>query len=224
MNDILDLLGGSQDASLASGARPRTLVTFPPYETAVTLFACFENNVEHMCQVLDLPSVRSFMKSFYTRIGQGESVPPGQAALLLALFALSVYFYQPIGMAKPVAGRHETTGLSKYWSRGALDVLEHSRRNTSGTLEDVQALILMSYVTYHLDGFAARYRNLLATAISMARDLGLHQLDSDDCSLTNLMNDSPDIRTLIDQEVKRRVYWHLVSADWYDEHLPFRAS
>ncbi|KAI8945745.1 fungal-specific transcription factor domain-containing protein [Xylaria longipes] len=212
VDNILESLGNSQHSFLTcEGRLDKTTVTLPTYKTAVILFDCFEANVDHMCRILNLPTVRSLMKSFYAGVNRNESVLPGQAALLLAIFALSAFFYQPPSSAEVLAIGNDRTCLSKYWSRGALDVLEHSRRNTSGTLEDVQALILMSYVTYHLDGFSARYRQLLAIAVSMARDLGLHRLDSNDCTSTSYTS---SLRVLIDHEVKRRVYWHLISSDW----------
>jgi hypothetical protein len=189
----------------------QTVITFPTYKTAVLLLDLFEADVAHMCPILDLPTVRSLMKNSYIRINQNESVQPGQAALLLSLFALSTFFYQPLSQPEPIATGSETTVLSKYWSRGALDVLEHSRRNTSGTLEDIQALVLMSYVAYHLDGFSARYRHFSALAASMARDLGLHRLDADDRTPTD---SGTCLRVLINREVKRRVYWHIIASDW----------
>ncbi|TRX92174.1 hypothetical protein FHL15_007041 [Xylaria flabelliformis] len=211
VDDIINLEGSLRNTSLISEESLKNIVVFPAYKTAVILFDCFETHVDHMCRILNLPIVRSLMKSVYTRINQNEYVPPGQAALLLALFALSAFFHQPTRSAEFQAVGNDTTYLSKFWSRGALDMLDHSRRNTSGTLEDVQALILMSYVTYHLDGFSARYRHLLATAVSMAQDLGMHRLDSDDRALKS---DTSSLRALIDHEVKRRVYWHLIASDW----------
>ncbi|KAI0875477.1 hypothetical protein GGS24DRAFT_489294 [Hypoxylon argillaceum] len=209
VDEILEQPEHSQHVSSTSTGR--TIITLPTYKTAVILFDCFEAEVDHMCRVLHLPAVRSLMKTFYIRINQNESILPSHAALLLSLFALSAFFYRPAGNAKVVTTDNVTTRLSRYWSRGALDVLEYSRRNTSGALEDIQGLILMSYVTYHLDGFSARYRYLLALAVSMARDLGLHRTDADDYATTDR---SSSLRVLIDNEVKRRVYWHLVASDW----------
>lgn len=209
MEEILEQPEHSQHVSSASTGR--TIITLPTYKTAVILFDCFEAEVDHMCRVLHLPTVGSLMKTFYIKINQNESILPSHAALLLSLFALSAFFYRPVGNAKVVTTDNVTTRLSRYWSRGALDVLEYSRRNTSGALEDIQGSILMSYVTYHLDGFSARYRYLLALAVSMARDLGLHRTDADDYATTDR---SSSLRVLIDNEVKRRVYWHLVASDW----------
>ena len=109
--------------------------------------------------------------------------------------------------------KEEAIYLSKIMSRGALDVLEYSRRNTSGSLEDVQATILMSYVAYHLDGFSARGRLLSTVAISIARELRLHRLDDDLDALDIKTKES--LRFRVDREIKRRVFWQLVSQDWY---------
>lgn len=137
---------------------------------------------------------------------------PGQAALVLSLFALAAYFYQPFAHSEVATTEKDAHHLCKLLSRGALDVLDYSRRNTSGTLEDVQAYILMSLVTYHLDGFSARGRLLSTTALSIARELRLHQLDAENES--SATENETDPRSLVDREVKRRVFWHIVSTDW----------
>jgi hypothetical protein len=165
-----------------------------------------------MCRVLHIPTVRSLVKTFYLRISQNESVLPGQAALLLSLFALSAFFYRPFDNSPVATTEHDAVHLSKFWSKGALDVLDHSHRNTSGSLEDIQASILMSYVTYHLDGFSARGRHLSTAAASIARDLRLHRLDADNESPTER---ETSLHVLIDRKAKRRVFWHIASTDWW---------
>ena len=187
-----------------------TSVTFPEYKAAVQLFETYEANVDHVCRILHVPTVRSLIKTFYLRIHENKSVLLGQAAFLLSIFALSAFFYQPFENSEVATTDRDAVLLSRLWSKAALDVLDHSHRETSGTLEDVQAYILMSYVTYHLDGFSARYRRLSAAAASTARDLCLHRLDADDAAPREQAN----LRTLIDQEVKRRVFWHIAATDW----------
>ena len=189
-----------------------TIVTFPVYRIADLLFQSYESNVVHLCRILHIPTVRSLIKTFYLRINQSESVLPGQAALLLSIFAIAAYFYQPSDSSEVANTKHDAIHLSKVLSRGALDVLDYSRRNTSGTLEDVQASILMSYVTYHLDGFSTRGRLLSTAATSIARELRLHRLDADNESSD--AENEPSHRVFIEREVKRRVFWHIASTDW----------
>lgn len=216
MSSIPDILqvGSSLHQSPLPHARPShgTIATFPEYKIAVLLLQNYESVVDPLCRVLHLPSVRSMLKSFYWQLNQARSPPPGEAALLLSLFALSAFFYQgSVGSQVPQGGE-DSLQLSKAFATSALDVLDHSRRATSGTLEDVQAYILMMFVIFHFDGFSARGRLLLTTAISLARDLGLHRLDSEAGDLDGRTSSA---RVLIDREVKRRVFWFLASTDWY---------
>jgi hypothetical protein len=187
-------------------------VTFPSYKIATLLFQSYESNVDHLCRILHVPTVRFLIKSIYLRANEGESILPGEAALLLSIFAMAAYFYQPFASSEVATTKGTAIELSKTLSRGALDVLDYSRRNTSGTLEDVQAYILMSFVTYHLDGFSARGRLLSTTATSIARELRLHQLD--DGYDTSATKSESSARTLIDREVKRRTFWYIASTDW----------
>ncbi|KAF4633565.1 hypothetical protein G7Y89_g4544 [Cudoniella acicularis] len=200
-------------ASVFNGDRSKdTIVTFPVYKIATLLYQSYESNVNHLCHILHTPTVRSLIRTSYIRINQNESVLPGQAALLLSIFALAAYFYKPLHNSEVATTKQDAIHLSKILSRSALDVLDYSRRNTSGTLEDVQAYIFMSFVAYHLDGFSARGRILTTTAISIARELRLHRLDADTESPT--AENQTSVRFLIDREVKRRVFWHITSTDW----------
>jgi hypothetical protein len=149
------------------------------------------------------------MKAVYLRIPRNEYVSPGQAALLLSIFAISAYFYQPHPDCEIAKTKEDAIHLSKTLSRRALDVLDYSRRNTSGTLEDAQAYILMAFVAYHLDGFSARGRMLSTAAVSIARELRLHRLDADESS-----TEETTVCSLIDREVRRRVFWHIAASDW----------
>ncbi|KAI2469132.1 hypothetical protein F4781DRAFT_236260 [Annulohypoxylon bovei var. microspora] len=187
------------------------IVPFPAYTAANLLFRSFESHLDPMCSILHIATVRTLIKTLCLKLSQGEPVPPEQAALLLSIFALSAFFYQPSESSEVAATEQDAVNLSKALCKGALDVLDHSRRNTSGTLEDVQAYIIMSLVIFHLDGFSARGRLMLTTAVSIARDLGLNRLDAEDESPAE---DEYSVRASIDREVKRRVFWHITTEDW----------
>ncbi|TVY83734.1 putative transcription factor lepB [Lachnellula suecica] len=157
---------------------------------------------------MHIPTTRAMMKTFYLRLNQGESVLPGQAALLLSIFALAAYFYPSSDNSEVTTSEQDSVHLSKLLSKSALDVLDHSRRNTSGTLEDIQAYMLMSFTIFHLDGFSARGRMMTTAAIAISRDLILHRLDD------VAVGKQTSIADLVDREVKRRVFWMLASSDW----------
>lgn len=213
LNEILDAQPYLEVPTPIAGSNQlnKVLLIFPTYRVAALLFNNFESNVDHVCRILHNPSIRSLMKTFYLQISQNERVLPSHAALLLSIFALSVFFYPPSGNSEVAATGRDAIYLSKVWSKGALDVLDYSQRSTSGSLEDIQAYILMSYVAYHLDGFSARGRLLTTVAASIARDLRLHRLDANNELSTD---HGADFHSLIDREVKRRVFWHIAATDW----------
>jgi hypothetical protein len=188
-----------------------TVITFPPFKIATLLFQSYQTHVDHMCRILHVPTVRALLKSFYIRLDQNGIVPLGQAALFLSIFASAATYYQPFGESEIATTEADVLSLVRSFSKAALNVLDHSRRTTSGTLEDVQANILMATVIYQLDGFSTRGRLLASTAALLARDLHLHKLDTDyGCPMSR----DSSVRAMIDREVKRRVIWHIVSQDW----------
>ncbi|KAI1135480.1 hypothetical protein F5Y05DRAFT_421424 [Hypoxylon sp. FL0543] len=158
-----------------------------------------------------MATIWTLTKTLYLRLHRNETVPVSQAALLLSIFGLSAFFYRPSEESEVAATEQDAVNLSKALGKGALDVLDHSRRKTSGTLEDVQAYILMSFVLFHLDGFSTRGRLLLTTAASIASGLRLHRLDAEGESPSS---DEGGVPISIDLEVKRRVFWHIMSEDW----------
>ncbi|KAI9690054.1 MAG: hypothetical protein M1820_010053 [Bogoriella megaspora] len=185
-----------------------TVITFPIYRVAVLLLQSYESNVDHVCRILHIPTIRSLIQSVYLQLSQGKSIPPGQAALILSIFAIAAFFYQPSGISEVATSEQDIVHLSKFLAKNAVDLLDYSRRSTSGTLEDVQAYILMTFVTFHLDGFSARGRLFMTAAASIARDLRLHRLDANFESSTE---SGIGARGLIDREVKRRVFWYIAS-------------
>lgn len=137
----------------------------------------YEMSIDHVCSVLHNPTMRSLIRTFYLRVNQEEAMSPSKYALLLSVFALSAFFFPPSELSEVVSTTNDATRLSQSFAVGALDMLDYSQRNTSGALEDVQAYIIMSYVTYHVDGLSARSRHLTTMAASVARDLRLHQIE-----------------------------------------------
>lgn len=187
-------------------------VVVPTYSVAALLLQAYENNVDFLLRIIHIPTTRSMMRIFYLHLNEGENVQPGQAALLLAIFALSAFFYRPSEGSEVVNNELEAVHLARALGKATLNVLDHSRRTTSGTLADVQSYIFMTFLTFQLDGFSARGRLLSTSALSIARDLGLHQVDANPERSTNAQL---NIRDLIDREVKRRVFWCIASTDWY---------
>ena len=199
------------DADSMEPGSPSTSITIPTYSAASLLLQNYEANIDYMCPIIHNPTTRSLMKTFYVRVSQSEPVPLGQAAIFLSMFSLSTFFYQPFHNSEVVTTERGVFQLSKYWSKRALDLLDKSQRNGSGTVEDIQAYIMLSYVAMHLDGISARGRHLITSALSLARDLRLHRLDVYSSYPSTGHTGSHE---LINLEMKRRIIWHIISMDW----------
>jgi len=78
------------------------------------------------------------------------------------------------------------------------------------TLEDVQAMLVLQFLIYHIEAFSPRYRHLLSDAIVVSHSLGLHLIDSK-CAKGK---GTPGETDPISQVIKRRVWWYLTSMDW----------
>ncbi|ETS83553.1 hypothetical protein PFICI_05429 [Pestalotiopsis fici W106-1] len=202
-----DWLSSMQLATLISSR-----IVFPSYSAAVLLLDSYERSVDYVCHVLHLPSTRAMMRTAYLRLGRQETIAPGQAAVLLAVFAFSVYFYEAAPASEVATGERDALALCRHWSKGAMDILDYSQRHSTGSLEDVQACVIMSYVTYYLEGMSKKGRMLMASAVAIARDLRLNRLDAEDDVVHK--DDERTAQAVICQEVKRRIFWHLVATDW----------
>lgn len=194
-----------------------TVVTFPIYGIATLLLQSYESNVDVLCHILHFPTLKSILRNLYLRVYQSEPISPSQAALLLSVFAAAAYYFQIDSNSEFATSQQDALRLSHIFSREALDVLDFSRRNSLSTLEEAQASLIMSFVTYHLHGSSAGCRFLLAAATSIATDLRLQRIDADD--KTSASGNEESIHSSINLEVKRRVFWHIATTDWYDSLL-----
>lgn len=131
-------------------------------------------------------------------------------ALLLSIFASTAYYWTSRSDCDGLfLTLQDANQVSLLWGKAALDVLEHSCRTTSGSIEDIQATIILSFLFFNLEGFSARSRSLMTTAPITARNLCLHKLDAQHQERQGNSKDG-----CIEIEVKRRIWWHIVATDW----------
>lgn len=178
-------------------------VLLPTKDEASTLMEFYFDYIGGLQHVLDVSSVRRIKETLYSNLEQGLPVAHGHAALLLTIFACSTALCS--GESSPLYSPAVASQVTIAWVRAALEVLDFSRRTTEGSLEDIQGSILMTFLLYHFEGFSARARRLFAVAVVTAREIGLHKLDA----LASSRHGDP-----AENEVKRRVWWHLVATDW----------
>lgn len=188
-------------------------ILLPDYADARDLFDNYVKYIRHYHHIIHIPTLRTkIFENFYQKISKQEPVDTDHAALLLSIFASVVYYLIKID-SKVDSGStiHDQSAFLLLY-RYSLDLIDHSRRVLPGSLEVIQAAIIILFLDYNLEGFTLRSRSMLVQALTTAKELAMHRLDSPASSTRR--NASMNIETMIELEMKRRVWWHLVSTDW----------
>ena len=168
--------------------------------------------VQHL---LHIPTVRNSIKQLYRQIQLGERIEPNQTVLLLTTTtSISAYWGLSEHDSSIFATMQTAVNVAVFWLRMALDVLEHVRRTASPSLETVQASIIMIFLIYHIEGFSPKVRSMMYATLAAAKDLGLHR--TDDASFISHSDEPMDV---VDKEIRRRVWWHLASTDWFVQNF-----
>jgi hypothetical protein len=176
----------------------------PPRADAIELLKNYDTKVSHVHNVVYMPFVYTLLDDTYDQLASNQQPLPAHIALLLSILASSVR-----GVVNSVSDLVEAARSAKMWTRYALELLEYSRQITSPSLEDIQASIIISFLTYNIEGSPVSSHVLWGTTILMARELRLHRVDaSGDCTSSQTRNE------IIQLEIKRRVWWYLASSDW----------
>ncbi|KAA8647846.1 hypothetical protein EYZ11_003618 [Aspergillus tanneri] len=179
---------------------PRT-VWLPPREEAFALLDDFVQNSLPLNRIISEVSARFVLHDVYSRLERAQEVKNDHVAFTLAICADSA-FYLSQG-ARP--SENEAGRQSYLWRQVSWELLDHSQRAGGSSLEGLQAMMILEDVFYSLEGGSARWKYLLSSALATARELSLHLIDGP------AYENRDDSTT---QEVKRRVWWHLVGTDW----------
>lgn len=187
-------------------------VWLPTEHEALALFEEYIASTGTVYHILHFPTTRQLIKDIYARLSRHQKVGPAHLALLLSVAATGAYFWSP---AISMQGRlfqssSQAEDCSNFWMKWAMDVLENNRRTIFPSVEDLQATILICHLITNLEGFGARARFLYSTGLNMARDMGLHIIDS---PRNRKKPGSEEGHIAI--EVKRRLWWYIASSDWY---------
>ncbi|RMJ23402.1 hypothetical protein PHISP_05736 [Aspergillus sp. HF37] len=176
----------------------------PPKDEGSTMLEIYANHVAFLHHVVHVPSVRRVMDDLYYQLSLGFNPKPNHAALLLSIFASTAYMMSSNTTGLHSLGQQYAKKCAFVWSKAALNLFEHSSRSTQGSIEDIQAAIFLSFVVFNFEGYTMRFRLLSSRALTMARDIFLHRIDAE----ANRCHERH-----IELEIKRRVWYHIVSTD-----------
>ncbi|KAG7402461.1 putative transcription factor lepB [Fusarium oxysporum f. sp. rapae] len=176
------------------------------------LFQVYFKYLGHVQNIIYEPHARVLVNEAYDQIVNiSATTGPRGLALILSVIALATIL-EPVDsdLTTAIPILTERLGLFAAYIRMAMDCLEQHRRRADHSLENVQALILLSFGIHHTKTFSPRYHVLLAEAIAVSHSLGLHVVDQVSVREGHSKVDADPVR----QEIKRRVWWYLAATDW----------
>lgn len=194
-------------APLHDGADVLRTVSLPLREDAFALLDDYVENYLALNRVISETSARALIHDVYSRLARGQEVKNDHIAFTLAICADSAFNWnQEASRLVIFESEDEAARQSFHWRKIIWDLLDHSQRAGGSSLEGVQARMILQDMIYNQEGGSARWRYLLSSTLASARELFLHLIDSP------AYENKDDSST---REIKRRVWWHLVSTDWY---------
>ncbi|KAK4129178.1 hypothetical protein N657DRAFT_676838 [Parathielavia appendiculata] len=177
-----------------------------PREQALALLQDYLDHAFPLLPIIHSTTTRTIVSEFYDQLSRGGHVRPQVAALILCISAVSAWLWQPdAGRHARFASVREATQLWEIWRKWSFEILTRTQASDGSTLEGAQTWALLSYATLNAEGGSAYFRFLHYTAITAARELSMHLVDSPKA-------DRSEDR--VTREVKRRLWWHLAVTDW----------
>ncbi|KAK5045410.1 hypothetical protein LTR84_009274 [Exophiala bonariae] len=198
------------DPTCSSWGEPTKCIWLPHYSEAKVLIEKYFNDLSPIHHVIHVPSVRQLVDGLYHQLAPADqtisSTSPEKVALVLAMLTSAIHS-QDLPTANSQAIIFTTSTLS---------VLTYCKSVGPGSLEEIQAMIILAFVVSHLEGLSRRYWSLFAEAVMMSRALGLHLIDDEH---RKLLESSPSTHS-IRAEMGRRIWWYLVATDWMFARYP----
>jgi len=184
-----------------------SIIWLPQYQEAKIFLEKFIQDIDHIHHVVHTPSLAGILDEVYACVNQHGQVKCGSTILLLAIIASSTHSWAQSDSGRGLFSTSAEANIqSPLWIKAVEDVLDISHRTTSVSLEGVQGIIIAFFVLADLEGFSRRCKSLFNMALLLARELELHFLDHP--SSIKLANSAQ-------AEMGRRVWWYLVSSDWF---------
>lgn len=209
LEGLLDTLDRNPNDSPANPLLLDILREFPNLNDATKLLQYFFNTTDATYRILHRPTVWIQIQNFYAEL-EGNNLPTQtQLSFFLCIFAGSAYFAKDRFNfdTKALANRSQIS-LAERWARRAVALLLEPSLPPS--LEALQTIMSLAHLCTQIEGLRGSYGPLSMLGLQMARSMHLHHLDS----AANREDRRKNGANIIELEVKRRVWWHMVSSDW----------
>ncbi|KFY53881.1 hypothetical protein V496_07364 [Pseudogymnoascus sp. VKM F-4515 (FW-2607)] len=180
------------------------LAALPPRQESHALVEAFCKHLNWMCGCLHCPTLRRLHNEFWTLQEQGQPQDGIFLSLLFAVLSNAAFLLdnqqmESAGLDPDKLKRSATTWFDcSFASFFRCDGLAHR------SLLACQAMVTLNYA-FHMSGNTRIHGAMPSINIGMARAINLHLLGS---------SHSGSTEEIIQREMGRRVWWHLVEVEW----------
>lgn len=190
--------------------KPISCVWLPPHAEARLLLDHYITRLSYIQHVVHHPSLQAIVDDVYQSIADKQPVKPGSIILLLSIIASATHVWTPcddgdIG-GSLFSSSAQANVQTPLWIKATYNMLNATRSSAALALETIQGIIILSFIVCNLEGVSLQYRSLVSTGLLLGRELGFHRIDQESNAAT---------ANTLQAEMGRRVWWYLVSTDWF---------
>ncbi|KAL4759113.1 fungal specific transcription factor domain-containing protein [Aspergillus foveolatus] len=185
-------------ASLPALELAAILREFPTFENAEMLLDYFTKTIDASYRMLHIPTTWQSLRDFYTDLKHG-SVYASKNGFQFATVVLQGYSQKV---------------LAERWVKQAVILL--TTPPVPPSVLALQTCMNLAHLCTQIEGLSGSFGILSVTGLQMARSMKIHQLDSAPYREQRRKHGAD----MIDLEVKRRIWWHMVASDWLLSYVP----
>jgi hypothetical protein len=183
---------------------------FPTRNDAEVLLNHFIRTFDAMYRNLHVPSTWRLLKEMYNDLDANRLPSPTQLAFFLSIFAGNAYVSKvSLQVECSTSGRRSPLALAESWHKQAVFLL--TKPPVPPSTQALIAMMTLAHLCTQIEGFSGSFGILAMSGLQMARTMRIHRLDSHHFREERRKNGAD----MVDVELKRRVWWHIVASDWY---------
>jgi hypothetical protein len=163
-----------------------------------------------MYRNLHVPNTWRLLKEMYNDLDVNRLPFATQLAFFLSIFAGSAYVSKAtLQLECSTSGRRSPLALAESWYKQAVLLL--TKPPVPPSTQALIAMMTLAHLCTQIEGFSGSFGILAMSGLQMARTMRIHRLDSHRFREERRKNGAD----MVDVELKRRVWWHIVASDWY---------
>jgi len=163
-----------------------------------------------MYRNLHIPTTWRLLKEMYDDLESNRLPSATQLAFFLGIFAGSAYVSKRNFQLECFAScQRSPLALGELWHQQAVFLL--TKPPVPPSTQALIATMTLAHLCTQIEGFSGSFGILAMSGLQIARTMRVHRLDSRYFREERRKNGAD----MVDVELKRRVWWHIVASDWF---------